>query len=290
MENRTLKLVKLSGGLGNQLFQYCFGLYLKRSFHTDVCYFDGMDPVPGRTALDTLVGNVNRANTKTLKENHYFFNSMMAYRLQRKLLLTFPRLSNKILVENGSNYLRNLPDSYRVFDGYWQSYHYLESLELGKALHFPEDVQASIFLEDIEKSNAVFVHIRRGDYMKQQGIFHICPPEYFQEACARVQQTVSNPVFYIFSNDSKWVRSHIGLDTDYTCKYVEHQGEHADLKDFLCMTRCRHAVISNSTFSWWAAWLIDNAQKCVIAPREWYTDQQMNERTSNLIPGNWTRL
>jgi hypothetical protein len=125
---------------------------------------------------------------------------------------------------------------------------------------------------------------------KNNKIFHACSFEYFDKAFAILKNKLGNPTFFIFSNDMDWVRANFKFKSEYNIIYVVNKGESIVIKDFYCMMSCKHAIISNSTFGWWAAWLMQNKNKQVITPRQWYNKDSMNIKTSYLIPNNWIRL
>ena len=210
----------------------------------------------------------------------------------RKLLLLFPFLNRKVKIENGSNYQNQSFNDTYCFDGYWQSYRYLNAIT--PSLQFEDqlinDISAD-YINAIEQSEAVFLHIRRGDYLNKenQKVFAECPLDYFENAANRIKEDIKNVHFFVFSNDIQWVKSHLKLN-DNEVTFIQNEGNSCDLKDFYLMTRCKHAIISNSTFSWWAAYLINNNDKKVIAPKYWYNDISMNNATKDLIPPTWIRL
>lgn len=287
MENGNVKIVKLVGGLGNQLFQYAFGQYLQERFNCKVKYFNE----PGTSqlwALEQLVPNIAYCSKEDLSACHYAFSSRLRYRVKRKLCEILPWLNKTILLEIGSQYHEHISSNTKVFDGYWQSYKYLNPAD--NFVTQPSVISLPL-LQEIGSCNAVFVHLRRGDYLsnKNKGLFAICPICYFEQAIKQLQKELTNPIFYIFSNDTEWAKTHLNIE-NAQLQYVTTDSPHADVIEFLEMTHCQHAIISNSTFSWWAAWLIENKEKKVIAPAQWYLKPQMNEQTNDLIPPSWTRI
>lgn len=285
VEKGTLKIVKLAGGLGNQLFQYCFGQYLTRQFDCRVKYFNELGS-PSLWAVSQFVPDIDYCSNDDLAANGYAFSKRVFYRIKRKICELFPRLDRHIMVETGSLYHNRIGSETRVFDGYWQSYKYLpNSFRVASpSLPLPH-------VEEITKSNAVFVHLRRGDYLKKANrrLFAICDIGYFQRAISELMSRLEQPIFYVFSNDIAWAKANLNV-SGAKLRYIINEGEHADVVDFLEMTYCKHAIISNSTFSWWAAWLIKGQNKQVIAPKEWYLKPDLNEATKDLIPSSWTRM
>lgn len=285
MEHGNLKIVKLSGGLGNQLFQYFFGKYLVEQFSCKVKYFNecGLLRLP---AFDKLHLGIEYCTEEDLVNCHYHFDSRLQYRIKRKAYQLAPWLNKHVLVETGSKYQAHISQQINVFDGYWQSYKYL----LPQSVNITSDLELC-HSQEINASNAVFVHLRRGDYLNKanKGLFSICSKEYFEESIKKMMKQLAHPVFFIFSNDIDWARRNLCVP-NANLKFVSNEGAKADLIDFFEMARCKHAIISNSTFSWWAAWLIANKEKKVIAPLQWYKNPSMNDATIDLIPPSWERI
>ena len=126
-----------------------------------------------------------------------------------------------------------------------------------------------IKLEEIRKCNSVCVHIRRGDYLAPEWSFlNVCGELYYKRAVERLKSKLNNPVFYVFSNSSEdiaWIKDNYYFLND--CRYVDM--DNADYEDFELMKNCKHFIISNSTYSWWAQYLAENQKKIVIAPDIW---------------------
>ncbi len=169
MDSQFLKHIKLSGGFGNQLFQYFFGEYLKEKYNCSISFFS-------EPALDIHQLQIHRffpalriSHNTELRPYHYAFTQQLAYRCMRKLLLLFPFLNRKVKIENGSNYQNQSFNDTYCFDGYWQSYRYLSAIT--PSLQFEDqlinDISAD-YINAIEQSEAVFLHIRRGDYLNKE--------------------------------------------------------------------------------------------------------------------------
>lgn len=135
-------------------------------------------------------------------------------------------------------------------------------LECNKALY-----------ETIGTNNSVCISIRRGDFLSPQytNKFYICDETYIKKAIEKVKQLISNPVLVFFSDDIKWVKETIKTDLP---SYYE-SGEDPIWEKLRLMYSCKHFVISNSTFSWWAQYLSRNENKVVISPDRWYNDESM---------------
>lgn len=292
MGNESLKHVKLSGGLGNQLFQYLFGRYLEERYGCRVAYFAEPSADISAFQIHRFVPRLRLSTAAELQSAGYRFTRQWVYRLARKARLLLPALFPHAMIENGSRYQTRSMEHINVFDGYWQSYRYLLAFDVQKLRdNAPKADLLPAESSAFAKPGAVFVHIRRGDYLdaKNKKLFAPCELSYFERAAARIKAQVSEPHFFVFSNDIGWAEQHF-KPADCPVTYVRHEGNDADLADLYTMSCCQHGIISNSTFSWWAAQFITHPRKIIIAPQAWYRDTAMNNATADLIPPAWQRL
>ena len=140
-----------------------------------------------------------------------------------------------------------------------------------------------------KNQNTIAVHIRRGDYVtdKLTQQFHgNCSLEYYHRAIIELQTNNKDFILVFFSDDSDWVKEQFG-DLSYSKIFVDHNKNEDSWKDMFLMSSCQHNIIANSSFSWWAAWLNNNPEKVVVAPKEWFAT---NKKTNDLIPSEWIRL
>ena len=121
---------------------------------------------------------------------------------------------------------------------------------------------------------AVSLHVRRGDYVSNSKVTErhgICTPDYYTQALAHVAQKMEgDPIIYAFSDDPEWVRGNLKLPAEI--RIVGHNDSSKNIEDLRLMSACRHHIIANSSFSWWAAWLNPRADKIVAAPARWFAD------------------
>ena len=142
---------------------------------------------------------------------------------------------------------------------------------------------------EIAACNAVSLHVRRGDYAADPvvtSMHGLCPLDYYDRAVEYVLGRVSDPAFFLFSDDPDWVREHLKLRGSVSV--VDHNGPDSGSEDLRLMSLCRHHIIANSTFSWWGAWLDPRPDKLVIAPKRWFADESLD--TSDLLPAGWVKL
>lgn len=287
-------IVKLMGGLGNQLFQYALGrrIAAERGVEVrfDTSYFD-QPPGPatyrqlGLNAFNVVLEPADSASIQLAR-----FGSTVRQRLHR----IHPRLAPELSLREGSmrfnaSTLRAPDGSY--LEGYWQSERYFAPIaqQLREELRLREALVPAT--EDIgqrmRSTKAISVHVRRGDYVSQAAAsahFPTCPPEYYQQAIDRMLMHEPGAEFFVFSDDMVWSRMHIRADRPV--HFVEvNAPAHVDLH---LMSACAHHIVANSSFSWWGAWLNPSATKRVIAPLRWFKDPAID--TVDLIPTGWERL
>jgi len=257
-----MNVIRLMGGLGNQLFQYAFGKAMMQH-GTDVRF---------NSKWYTSVKNAHRP-----------------YRLD-KFYTDVPvgSFNHGIIYEKGVNKGKcdiNLlkKDGY-AFAGYWQYLTYFKSVIpiLQKEIRVREEFYNEEFLslrEIIANTNSVGVHVRRGDYVIQRG-FHDLPFDYYLRALGNVKGDL-----FIFSDDIPWCREKF-KESYFSCKirFVST----VDYLDFELLKSCRHQVTTNSTFSYWAALLNDNPDKIVVSPNRWLGDNIINDE--NRFPKEWIKI
>jgi hypothetical protein len=179
--------------------------------------------------------------------------------------------------------------------GWFQSYKYLNSIreiilsDFSFKLDIPESIES--VLNAIIDSNSVSLHVRRGDFIDSEDGFKmfgvICTHQYYVNAYAYLQTKYSDLCYFIFTNDVKWVKANFVFLKNYNI--VDTSKENlSDYYDLFLMTRTKHNIIANSTFSWWGAWLNQNPSKIVIAPEKWLGDNSLT--TDEICPPEWIRV
>lgn len=152
-----------------------------------------------------------------------------------------------------------------------------------------DDANAALSRQ-IQSTNAVSLHVRRGDYLTEPNfasVAHVCSIEYYERAVAYIASRVPIPVFYIFSDELDWVKQHLVIP--YPCVYVDANEGGKNYEDMRLMSLCRHHIIANSTFSWWGAWLNAKPDKIVIAPEKWLPKSN-GAAARHVIPPNWISM
>lgn len=134
---------------------------------------------------------------------------------------------------------------------------------------------------EMKARNSVALHVRRGDYVNSS-IIKTAPISFYHRAISYMRAKLEEPFFYIFSDDIDWCADNLGLD--HSVYFIQHNKNKDSYKDMYLMSRCRHNIIANSSFSWWGAWLNKNPCKIVIAPNEWMAPRLAKD----VVPASWT--
>jgi hypothetical protein len=281
-------LVKLKGGLGNQMFQYAFGRRMAIQ-NSDELRLDiaGLRKTAAETKRDYALGVfaihadiAGPEETAQIKYPYGLLSKAMRF-IDAKVFRKFHvQYDPKITTQTGDMYL----------DGFFQDERYFKDIEstLRKEFALKDRMSdpARLVAEQIAASeNSVSLHIRRGDYVtdaKTNAHHGTCGPEYYADAIAFLRDKVDPCSFFIFSDDIAWVKENMSIEN---ATYVSSP-EIQDYEELILMSMCEHNIIANSTFSWWGAWLNAHEGKIVIAPRQWTT----KSTSDDIIPPSWTRI
>lgn len=279
--------IKLHGGLGNQLFQYGFGQGLRKangaSVNFEVSFFE--NPPRGATVrnLDIL-----ELNLIVPIANQRFLFDFLGSKFARGLNIHAPRWRRVMEYDTGGASV--LPDVNKYWYGYWQN---IDSAREITEIHrsssiFPKVASESLtYLSQIENVNSVFVHIRRGDLAastKIQRIHGICDLNYYMRAMEYIVNRQRDVIFFVFSDDLAWCKANFSSFSNVV--FVPSDAKTPAWRDLALMSRCKHSITANSTYSWWGAWLNDNETKVVVVPDFW---MKANAKR-NLIPTQWVAL
>ena len=287
-----MKIVKIMGGLGNQMFQYAFAYSLFNEINEEI----KLDTSFFNSVLDDTRVTMHNCELEKFNINPvYATDEEIQKCLKRKKSNLLKLLNKRVVVKENDKRLNNLNSFKSVenayFEGYFQSEKYFAKFRddiLEKfTLKEPLDFQNQQMLDKINMANAVSLHIRRGDYMNLQNIYKICDVEYYSKAIKYIAENVENPHFFLFSDDVEWVVKNLKLEYSYT---VVDFNKGAGYLDMELMKNCKHNITANSTFSWWGAWLNKNEQKIVITPQKWFNDKKLQKNILSIIPNDWIKL
>ena len=284
-------VVGLSGGLGNQMFQYAAGRSLAIRIGVplalDLSWFGGQSkrqfalspfrikaeqhsqyswlPPRGRALLSRISRRwlPHIMGVPVWREPHFHFSS------------DFSTLANPVYLE-----------------GYWQSERYfwdIRSLLLKEfILREPLPFACVELLKKINTCDAICVHVRRGDYISSRSasIVHgTCSLDYYHEGVRELCHGLAQPQCFVFSDEPAWARDSLTFPCPTTV--VDLNGPKNAHFDLTLMFACQHFLIANSSLSWWGAWLGERPGKKVIAPNRWFLTA--NRDTRDLFPVSWQR-
>ncbi len=290
--SRLRCIIQVMGGLGNQMFQYALGRSLELQQKADVCYelsqFRRIDERElSIVKYRTIVRPISRVDRITMRLS--LGRSLKRMRpLLRVVGLGAWRVHDDPR-KGCDESVRDLRGRWYLC-GWWQSPTYFEPIRATLLSEFqPVDALTGANLEladQIQSTNSVCVHIRRGDFVSSpiySRIVKVQSEDYFLTAMKEINRRTGGAHFFVFSDDAQWARENIRLDAPI--EFVNHNGPKSDYLDLHLMSRCRHFVTSNSTFSWWAAWLARSPGKIVIVPPVWGVDG--SGPPPGLIPADW---
>jgi Glycosyl transferase family 11 len=285
-------LVRLSGGLGNQLFQYATGRGLAARHRTELVLdtsWYGKQFWQTTSRPYDLYRYPVRARFMTAREARW--SGVYTHALLKRLSLPRKWLLYRERRFGFDPEVLRLPD--QVFlDGYWQCPRYFDNI----ATEIRDEATPTVAMDDQDKriadlagdGDSIAVHVRRGDYVTLRSAARAhgtCSLAYYRGAIDVVTAQLASPRFFVFSDDPHWTRANLRIDAPVT--YVTHNSPDLAFQDLRLMSLCRHQIIANSSLSWWGAWLNPYAAKIVVAPRTWLLTTQ---ETTDLIPEGWIRI
>lgn len=280
-----MKIVNIVGGLGNQMFQCALSIALKNEYPNEEVYIDTshfnyiilkkLGPVNMHNGyeIDSLFKNFNipiASRNQIAKVAYYVPNFLFSRIIEKRLPPKKTMFREKRNYEYCSDVFKQKGDTY--YDGYWQCSKYFEKHknEILEAFNFPKlNAFSKKKEEELVNCESVAIHVRRGDYLKDPEFGGICGLGYFSSAILKLKEELLPYKFYIFSNDTKWCEENLAPLLDgYDICYMEGNRGKDSVYDMYLMSKCKHMIISNSSFSWWGAFFNCQGGK-IIAPKPW---------------------
>lgn len=296
-----MKYVAIAGGLGNQMFVYAFCLGLRSKGEKIVLFVPRIKDSNGYGhqgyelekifVIQRFDGWKSKIQSSSLK-------------LYSNLIRLFPTKWKSLLFRCVGVHIVKVPENFvfypEVFDfknkhelfmGTWQSEKFFKDAESKLRLSFVFNQSLLSFRTTeissvIQSHNSISIHIRRGDYLSKQysnGFAGVCTAEYYTNAINYIVEKIESPHYYVFTDDQEWVREYFKINI---ATYIDFNVDRDSWQDMYLMSQCKHNIIANSSFSWWGAWLNDNPDKIVIAPKLWW---RMFE-TDDVVPETWVRI
>lgn len=284
------------GGLGNQMFQYAlYRKYIEMGVDTRISTYHylqetGMMPFMLPEVFPNL--QIKYLEDDKIRKNFLKRNNNRSF-LRKAIEKINPKLRSYVVEKKEMNFSkRYLKYKNAVLDGYWQTNKYWKDIEqsIKKEFEFVQ-VDNKDFLrlkEFIITHKCTSIHIRRGDYLKEENrkmYGNICTSDYYRKAVEYIECQEEQEFYIVFTDDKAWVKEHF-----YTPKIVFAsdylKGVYPDWYELCLQSYCTNNIIANSTFSWWAAYLNANPKRVVVAPKIWIN----NRNTKDVWPSDWVKL
>jgi len=281
-----MNVIRLWGGLGNQLFQFIFGEYIKLKTGQEVFYevgwFKSQQNFLDHRSIELSKINFNLPITDSV----FFENLRNKISISRKSFLLRSMVFDyrNFFLPVSENLFNRYPRTINLFPrkyfvGYWQDNKYLNSLNYNfidfiriKSNH--KNIETNPLTQKILNSNSVSLQVRRGDYLNVEAEPHmICDNKYYKRAIDLLNNKVGDIELFIFSDDIEWCKRNISVQENQS--FIEPNLSNP-FTDIYLMSLCKHNIIVNSTFSWWGAALNNNSTKITISPKIW--DHPLNLR------------
>ena len=289
-------IVKLMGGLGNQMFQYATARALAVDRNSKLILDTSLYSKSTDVYSTRKLGIFNFSiNAQPLSSKSVVFKFIIS--LYKKLAIISPFMFKGYVSENGLKYDSRLHDKHIFYlDGYWQCekyfLHHADLIKKDFQIIHPISKENCSWIRYISQVNSVCLHVRRGDYISDvdaKKIHGVLVGEdglrYYRLAIEYMSSKIEKPVFFVFSDDIQWVKENI--DIEYETHYINHNGYERDYEDLRLMATCKHFIIANSSFSWWGAWLGNYDNKIVICPKRWFADSDME---TDIICSDWIKM
>ncbi|NCD01143.1 alpha-1,2-fucosyltransferase [bacterium] len=299
-------IIKLQGGLGNQMFQYATGLALSIKYKVDLIidksfYTENNKCTERHYQLNVFNIEEKFINNRIIKETHGIiysklkkiinkldFKKNIFLKIIKIILIKITKIISKETKEKNFNKINK--KKYIHLSGYFQNEKYFLNIkkEIQKNFEIKKELLSDTYydwLKKIKNNNSTSIHVRRGDYisnkknLKKLGFIGI---DYYKKAINLILQKQKNQTFFIFSDDINWCKNNFNFIKN-NIYYIEGLKNYEDLN---LMKNCKHNIIANSSFSWWGGWLNKNEKKIVISPKKWFNQQKKIKRQSK----NWIKI
>ena len=300
---KDMNIIRMSGGLGNQMFQYA--LYMKLTALGKEVKFDDINEYRGERARPIMLAVFGIAYPRaTWDEITAFTDGSMDFRqrLRRRFcgrhVIEYEEqgIYDPQVLSFDSMYLKGAFQSEKYFEDIKEKVRAIYRFPELDQMHLPEKLyeDTTACLSVIEGCEAVGLHMYRSDSRTDEELYEgICTEKYYEGAVRFMLDKVKDAKFFVFSNEPKWVKGWVdalvesqiteGMDQEEAKAMkerfilMEANTEYTGYLDMLLMSRCKHNIISNSSFSWWSAWLNNNPDKIVVAPDRWKNNVESND-------------
>lgn len=298
-------VVKLFGGLGNQLFQYAYGkkisLKTKQKLYLEIEYGFKNDPYKRKYNLSPfkIQENLLKNDPISIDLNYLSIDKKHGQGKIKNFLLGLKRRNWQLITEKNLEFEHSIKftKKHSYLDGYWQSENYFKDVrdEIINEIQLkvPLKNENALLSKKMSEVISVSLHIRRMHGVKMIGKNHHeihggLEFSYYYKALEILADKHPNLELFVFSDDIEWAKEN--FKSHFPVEFMSQNDDAHNYLDLILMSHCKHQIIANSTFSWWSAWLNPNPNKIVIAPKMWFINPEMNALTRDLIPKNWLRI
>ena len=296
-----MRIIIASRGLGNTMFQYALVVSLRHILKEKekcVLFISATNFHHNGYELEKVFTNINPYYKLSWAERTYI-HTLEKIRTLKIAKKQFPNpvlfaLHKRLCTKEGMVYYpyvfsHEYKNSYYI--GQFQSYLYFNNCEdkIKDAFTFNTELLSGKTMEMAEKikgTTSVGLHVRRGDYQSAyyyNGFGTVCDINYYQNAIKLINEKLNNCHFFIFSDELDWVKQNLNISN---ATYIDFNHKDDSWQDMYLMSLCKHNIIANSSFSWWGAWLNNNKNKIVIAPKRWWSTLEKDD----IIPPQWIRI
>lgn len=284
-------IVNMACGLANRMFQYTYYLFLKKKgYNALVDFYHSAKLAHEKVEWNDIFPEARIEQASFLDVFKLGGGADILSKIRRKYLSYLSGVINMPTAFDADLPVNSKESQYII--GVFQNAAMVESVEEDVRHCFTfqpfTDERNRILQNEMEGCESVAIHVRKGkDYAKRVWYQNTCPEEYYQKAIQLMAEKVDHPKFYVFTDNPEWVKNHF---KGFAYTLVEGNpasgwGSHFDMQ---LMSVCKHNIISNSTYSWWSAFLNEHPQKIVIAPRVWFNPNSCAEFTSErILCKNW---
>ena len=294
-----MKIVVAFGGLGNVMFYYALANAYRQKGVKSFVFVSKTNLEHYNYSLKVVFPHISLwGNLNCFEKVYYSIIQRIRdfqykkYKVPHKCLLA--PFSGLYYDQDPVKYVPSIFDnleSNQYLNGHFQSYKFFEEYRnsILEELQFSTEAlsdKTKAVAEDMQSCNSVSIHVRRGDYMNgyyYEMLGKICDVAYYQRAIDAINERVSHPRFYVFSDDPQFVADNLKIEN---ATYVDFNRGKDSWQDMYLMSQCKHNIIANSTFSWWGAWLNRNPQKIVVAPNRWFANMENDE----IVLPEWYRM
>lgn len=287
----------LSGGLGNQMFQYAAGKVLAERLNTklklDVSSFSTYVSSTPRE-FELSIFNIHEEPLQSFKCK--FLLKTNKWRKWLKGLYNYMEVFTDSYAIKYSSKFSEITNKNTVLYGHFQNPKYFQNKEniIHQIFTFRDALhgQNASLADEIKRNNSISIHIRRGDYITNKsasGNFVTCDVEYYDKAIEYTLKEHPDATFYVFSEEFDWIKENINFRNRPFHLIDWNKGINSYL-DMQLMSLCKHNIIANSSFSWWGAYLNKNCDKTIIAPNKWFKEDYKNDLLTEFYPKGWLRF